>query len=458
MRRSPAVSPGAGGPGASGVPGPRDPERDEPHDLERDEPHDLERDEPRDGRPVREPGSGDADADAAAADAAVADGGGSPEGVAVPDPDDADVTPDHMEEAVRAAAEASEAGNLGEPGRPLNHRSPFFIGLAATAGVAVTIGLIEIVVHARSMLILIGLALFVAAGLDPAVGWLTRHGVRRSVAVITVVLVVAAIIGGFLAAAIPPLASQTTALADQLPHYAKQLQDHNSELGKLNAKYQIEQRLDKLISTRGTTLVTGIVGAGEIVLGAVGSMLVVIVLTIYFLAGLPRIKLFAYRLAPQSRRPRVILLGDEIFTKVGAYVLGNVATSVIAGIGTFAWMMIFGIPYPVLLGLFVALLDLIPVIGSTIGGIIVTLIALTVSLPVALFTLGFYVAYRLAEDYLLVPRILGRAVKVPAVVSVVAVLIGGALLGIIGALVAIPAAAALRLWLDEVAFHRLDNS
>jgi predicted PurR-regulated permease PerM len=397
-------------------------------------------------------------ADAAAADAAVAADSSPGEGVPVPEPDDADVTPDHMEEAVRAAAEASEAGHLGEPGKPLNRRSPFFIGLAATAGVAVTIGLIEILIHARSVLILVGLALFVAAGLDPAVTWLTRHGMRRWLAVITVVFLVLAVIAGFLAAAIPPLAQQTTALADQLPHYAKQLQDHSSELGKLNARYHLEQRLEKLVSTRGTTLLSGIVGAGMIVIGAVGSLLVVVVLTIYFLAGLPRIKLFAYRLAPQSRRSRVILLGDEIFTKVGAYVLGNVVTSVIAGIGTFAWMLIFGIPYPVLLGLFVALLDLIPVIGSTIGGIVVTLVALTVSLPVALFTIAFYVGYRLAEDYLLVPRILGRAVQVPAVVSVVAVLIGGALLGIIGALVAIPAAAALRLWLDEVAFRRLDNS
>jgi predicted PurR-regulated permease PerM len=406
-------------------------------------------------------GAGPADspaAAAAAADAAVAAESGSGGGVPVPEPEAADVTPDHMEEAVRVAAQASEAGHLGEPGTPLNRRSPFFIGLAATAGVAVTIGLIEVVIHARSVLILVGLALFVAAGLDPAVTWLTRHGMRRWLAVITVVLLVLAILGGFLAAAIPPLAQQTTALADQLPHYAKQLQDHSSELGKLNARYHLEQRLEKLVSTRGTTLVSGLVGAGMFVIGAVGSLLVVVVLTVYFLAGLPRIKLFAYRLAPQSRRARVILLGDEIFTKVGAYVLGNVATSVIAGIGTFAWMLVFGIPYPVLLGLFVALLDLIPVIGSTIGGIVVTLVALTVSLPVALFTIAFYVGYRLAEDYLLVPRILGRAVKVPAVVSVVAVLVGGALLGIIGALVAIPAAAALRLWLDEVAFRRLDNS
>jgi len=102
--------------------------------------------------------------------------------------------------------------------------------------------------------------------------------------------------------------------------------------------------------------------------------------------------------------------------------------------------------------------DLIPVIGFTAGGAIVSLVALTVSLPVALATLGFYIAYRLAEDYLIVPRILGRTVKVPAVVTVVAVLIGGALMGIIGALVAIPVAAALRLLPHEVAFHRLDSS
>ena len=139
--------------------------------------------------------------------------------------------------------------------------------------------------------------------------------------------------------------------------------------------------------------------------------------------------------------------------------LGNVLTSVIAGHRHVRLDdRSSGSPTRCCSACFVALLDLIPVIGSTIGGLIVTLVALTVSLPVALSTLAFYVGYRLAEDYLLVPRIMGRAVQVPAVVCVVAVLVGGALLGIIGALIAIPAAAALRLWLDEVAFRRLDNS
>src|SRR5580693_1583562 len=124
----------------------------------------------------------------------------------------ADEAADEMDEAVAQAAKASEGGGLGRPGRPMNHRSPFFIGMGAATGVAVTVGLLEVVIRARSVLILTGLALFIAAGLDPAVGWLTRHGMRRWLAVLTVLLVVFGALAGFLAAAIPPLASQTSQL------------------------------------------------------------------------------------------------------------------------------------------------------------------------------------------------------------------------------------------------------
>jgi predicted PurR-regulated permease PerM len=367
--------------------------------------------------------------------------------------------PDHMQRAVEAAAAiAEETGGLGRLGRPMNRRSPFFVGMAAAAGVAVTYGLVELLIRARSVLVLIGLALFIAAGLDPAVNWLTRRRLPRWSAVIVILLIVAAVVAGFLAAAVPPLTAQVTALVHELPHYVTTLKDHNSELGKLNSRFHIEPRISKLLSSKGTALVGGVLGAGALVLSAASSVLVVVVLVVYFLAAMPRIKLFLYRLAPQSRRSRVILIGDEIFVKVGGYMLGNFLTSLIAGVGTWAWLQIFNVPYPLLLGLLVALLDLIPVIGSTVGGAIVSLVALTVSLPVAIATLAFYIAYRLAEDYLIVPRIMGRTVEVPAVVTVVAVLLGGALMGLVGALIAIPAAAALRLLLNEVTFRRLDRS
>jgi predicted PurR-regulated permease PerM len=357
-----------------------------------------------------------------------------------------------------AAKQAGETGGLGRIGQPMDRRSPLFIGMAGAAGVAITIALLELVIRARSVLVLIGLALFIAAGLDPVVSWLTRRRVPRGAAVVIVLLALAGMTGGFIAAAIPPLAAQTSNLISELPHYAHVLQNHNSELGRLNAKYHLQQHLSHLLATRSSALIGGVLGAGALVLDTLTSTLVVMALVVYFLAGMPQIKLFLYRLAPASRRTRVTLLGDDIFTKVGGFVLGNVVTSVIAGLGTYLWMLALGIPYPILLALFVALLDLIPVIGSTIGGAVVSVVALTVSLPVAIATLAFYIGYRLFEDYVLTPRIMGSAVKVPAVVSVVAVLVGGALLGIIGALVAIPVAAALRLLLEEVMFRRLDLS
>ena len=142
--------------------------------------------------------------------------------------------------------------------------------------------------------------------------------------------------------------------------------------------------------------------------------LMVTVLTIYFLADLPRIRALGYRFVPHARRPRAILIGEDILNKIGGYVLGNVVISVIAAALTFTWLVSFGVPYPFLLAVLVALLDLVPVVGSTIAGIIVVLVALTVSLPVCLFTIGFFVVYRFFEDYVLVPKLIGKAVEVPA--------------------------------------------
>jgi predicted PurR-regulated permease PerM len=370
----------------------------------------------------------------------------------------AEADPPIREAVQQAERMAEETGGLGRPGRPLNRRSPFFIGMTAAAGVAITIGLIELLLKAGSILILVGMALFIAAGLDPIVSWLTRHRVPRWLGVVITLLGLVGILALFLALAIPRITAETTTLVNQLPHYAKELQNHNSELGKLNAKYNVQSKLSTLISSHGSSLVGGVLSVGKVVVSAVSSFLLVFVLTVYFLGGLPRIKLFAYRLVPASRRPRTILLTDEIFSRVGGYVLGNVLTSIIIGIGTAVWMLALGIPYPFLLAMFVALVDLIPVVGSYIGGAAVVLTALTVSLPVAIATLAFMLVYKLAEDYFIVPRVMGRTVQVPATVTLVAVLIGGTLLGIIGALVAIPVAAAGRLLLQEIAFRRLDDS
>jgi len=361
------------------------------------------------------------------------------------------------EAEILAAKMSSDEQPLGSPGRRFNRRSPFYIGLTASAGVAVTYATVRILGSLSSVLVLIGVAFFLALGLEPAVSWFVNRKLPRWAATTLVFVIFLAMMGAFLAAAIPPLVQQASELIKQAPHYIQQAQDHSSAIGRLNDRLHLQQRITDTINGSGGSVVNEVVSAGSAVFGAVADSLIVIVLTVYFLVDMPRIRTNLYRLVPHTRRPRAILIGDEVFAKVGAYVLGNVLISVIAGAATFLWLMAFDVPYPLLLGIFVALLDLVPVVGSTIAGVVVAAVALTVSLPICIATTVFFVVFRLLEDYLLVPRIIGSAVKVPALITVVAVLIGGALLGIVGALVAIPIAAALLLLTQEVLYPRLDE-
>jgi len=358
-----------------------------------------------------------------------------------------------------AEAEATEISTaerpLGALGAKFNRRSPFVVGMGAAAGVAVIYGAVQALVDARSALILIGVALFLAVGLEPVVSWLVRHRFPRWAAVTTVFLSALILVAALLAIAIPPLAQQASQLVAQAPDYLREAQDHSSTLGRLNDRFHLQQQLTDAVN--GSTVLEHLVSAVTLVFDAVTKLVLVAVLTVFFLADMPQIRTNLYRLVPGARRPRAILIGDQIFAKVGAYVLGNVVISVIAAVGTFLWLEAFGVPYPLLLAIFVAVFDLVPVVGSTVAGVVVAAVALTVSIPVSVATVAFFVAYRLIEDYLLMPRIIGRAVQVPAVVTVVAVLVGGAVLGIIGALVAIPIAAALQLLVQDLLYPRLDE-
>ncbi len=360
------------------------------------------------------------------------------------------------EAAVEAGADEDHA--YGRMGPRFDRRNPFVIGLLASLGAAVAFALVWFVMSAAQILTLLGLAFFIAVGLDPAVTYLARRFLPRAVAVAVVVVVLLGIVGLFLALAIPVMVTQATHLADNLPQYMNQLQSHSSTLGRLNSRYHVVPNLQKALNGGGSSSVSsGVMGVGKAVIGALTSTLLVLTVAIYALADMPRIKRGLYHLSPRSRRARMVLLTDEILGRVGGYVLGNVAISVVSFAGTWLWCLAFGVPYALLLGLFVGLVDLVPIIGSTIGGIVVALVALTVSLPVAIATAAFYAVYRFLEDYLLTPRIMGRTVDVPGLITVVATVIGGAVLGIIGALVAIPLAAGIKLLLHELVKPRLEQ-
>jgi predicted PurR-regulated permease PerM len=353
-------------------------------------------------------------------------------------------------EAIRSVQEPH-----GEPGRRWDRRSPFFIGLAAAAGVAVVVALAQLIMFSLNTLVLIGMALFIAVGLDPAVSWGVRRGLSRRAAVTIVTAGFLASVAGFLLVVIPPLANQAAQIITRAPELLRRLSEHSALAAGLSQRFALEQRLQSLLSGgNGDAMLE----AGKAALGTLADLLVILVLSIYFVADLPRIREALYRFVPHSRRPRAILLGDEMFSKVGFYVLGNVLISLIAGSAAFVWLVVFDVPYALMLSLLVAVLDLIPVVGSTAAGLIAILTALTVSVPVCLATVGFFLAYRVIEDYVLLPKIIGRVLRVPSLITLVAILLGGVLLGVIGALVAIPIAASALLILREVTFRRLDEA
>ncbi|QMU80266.1 AI-2E family transporter [Streptacidiphilus sp. PB12-B1b] len=327
------------------------------------------------------------------------------------------------------------------------------MGFQLSLGALVAYLLVEAVEGIASLVMLSLLALVIAISVDPFVRALTRAGLRRTWAVTVVILGLALFVAALALLFVTPITNEINALTRSVPVWLQQLQDHHSTLGRLEDKYHIvEKAKQELGSGGGGTLVSGIVGAGQLVLTTVTGLFLVVTLTMYFLAGLPTIKDFFLRFVPGSRRPHATELTDEILLRTGRYMLANLATSVIAGLATFVWLQIFGVPYPAALGVFVAVLDLVPLVGSTIGGIVVSLVALVVSWPVALATAAFYTVFRVAEDYLITPKAMKYAVAVHPLVTILGVVIGGDLLGLIGALLAIPVAVAVGLILDDAVF------
>jgi predicted PurR-regulated permease PerM len=343
---------------------------------------------------------------------------------------------------------------LGPMGRPFDRRTPFFIGLTGGLGVAVAYVIARGIGDITSVLIIIGLALFIAIGLNPIVAFLVHRGLSRGLAVLCVTVGFLLAIAGFILIAVPPISHEVGNLVNDYPRYKADLLAGKGWTGNLVAKLHLKGYLTGKSKLDLSAVEGGVLGAGKLILSLGVATVSVVALTLYFLIALPGVKRMWLSILPLSRRERVGLLTNEVFDRVGGFMLGNLITSVVSGIGTYIWLTAFGVPYALLLSLLVALLDLIPMVGSTIAGVVVTLVALTKGVPIAIATGVFYIVYRFVEDYLLNPRVMRHTVKVSPGLTIIATLIGGSLLGLVGALVAIPIAATVHLLIEEVAIPR----
>ncbi|MEI2669835.1 MAG: AI-2E family transporter [Marmoricola sp.] len=343
--------------------------------------------------------------------------------------------------------------------RLLTIRSPFTFGFFATMGGLSAIFLGLVISKAAAVLILIVISVFLAAGLNPAVEWFMRKGIRRPIAVVLVANASLLAILLFGIAIVPVVSEQVATLIARAPEWFASL-EKNHWVNQLNDQYDVINKIEAYLTSADLAerLFGGVVGVGKAVLGFLGNAFVVLVMTIYFLASLPHAKRAAFSLAPASRRTRTSELSEEILRGVGGYVSGAFVIAMCAGISTLVFLFSIGMgEYALALALIVAILDVIPLIGATIGAVIVCAIAFTQGIGTGIACVIFYIIYQQVENYLLYPRVMSRAVDIPGVVTVIAALLGASLLGVVGALLAIPTAAALLLLTKEIVVKRQDQ-
>jgi predicted PurR-regulated permease PerM len=361
--------------------------------------------------------------------------------------------------ARKIEAHVDEANPFGVPGRPLSRRSPFRIAFTGALGVAVAYALVMALIAVKSVLVLLLTAAFLAIGLNPAVEALERRHMRRGFAVGVVLFCFLLFFVGFGFAVVPPIAEQAQDFVAEAPELLARLQD-NPRIASLDARFGLLERGQRMLEDPeriGVSAAGGVLGVGRFVFGAFFSALTILIVTLYFLANLPSIKANAYRLVPRSRRARVGLLTDEILSRVGGYVAGAVSIAALSASLTFLLLLVLDVDYAVALAMLVFLTGLIPLIGATIGAIAVTAVALFTSVQVGIVVAVYFAIYQQVENYVLYPRIMQRSVDVSPAATVVAVLIGGSLLGVLGALLAIPIAAALQLVVQEVVAPRQET-
>jgi predicted PurR-regulated permease PerM len=347
----------------------------------------------------------------------------------------------------------------GEPGRPFDRRSPFYVGFVGGLGLLLAYWLFQALIGISSVLLLVVVSFFLAAGLNPSVEFLERRGIRRSFACALVIVAALATLALFIVAIVPVIADQIRALTDNAPMWFDQLQE-NKKVQELNDEYEIVDKAKAFVTDGDfiSTLFGGALGFGLKIVSALFNAFIILVLTLYFLASLNTTTHAIYRLAPASRRERVTKLGDKVIHNIGGYVSGAFVVALCAGISSLIFLWFTEVrEYAVALAFVVAVLDVIPMIGATLGAIVVSAIAFATDVKSGIAAVIFYVIYQQIENYIIYPRVMGRTVDLPGAVIVIAALIGTALLGVVGALLAIPAAAAVLLIIREVLVKQQDQ-
>lgn len=327
-------------------------------------------------------------------------------------------------------------------------------------GIAIAVAVVlEVVWISRHVLTWVAIAVFLALALDPLVCWIERRGrIPRAPAIAVAYLLVAIVIVGVGATFVPKLVSEVNGFVQALPGYVHDLTHGRGRLGFLERKYHIVEKVREQVEKGGASRLLGLSGAAlaitkSVITIVVASITIVFLTFFMLLEGRAWVERF-YALLPERSRPRWRRVGGDVYRTVGGYVTGNLLISLIAGVSATVVLLLMGVPYAVALGLLVALLDLIPLAGATVAGIVVVGISFLHSVPAGIVLLVFIVVYQQLENHFLQPVIYGRTVQLSPLTVLIAVLVGAELAGILGALAAIPVAGTIQVIVRDMLAQR----
>ncbi|MCS5720936.1 AI-2E family transporter [Herbiconiux sp. CPCC 203407] len=340
-------------------------------------------------------------------------------------------------------------------------QNAFTLGLVATLGVGVGLLILGAVASLATILTYIGVAIFVALGLDPIISWLERKHWPRWLAILTVLVAVLGVFTGLVFAVVPIIVEQTSQLIDLVPTLVNQLLDRQWRTNlteQLGGFIDVEEVYNAILTyfqdaSNVTALAGGALQVGIGIASGLFGVIIVLILTLYFTASLNGMKRAVYRLVPASKRERFADLSEQVTGAVGRYVVGQISLALCNGVLSFIFLSIIQAPFPAVLAFLAGMLSLIPLVGTISGSTIIVLVCLIPGLGsplTALVAAIYYIVYMQVEAYLLSPKIMNRAVSVPGSIVVIAALAGGTLLGVLGALIAIPIAASFLLIIKQV--------
>jgi putative heme transporter len=338
----------------------------------------------------------------------------------------------------------------------------FQLGLLGGLGVLTAILIGGAVETLANIITYVAAAIFIALGLDPIVTKLEAFNLKRPVAILLVVLVLLGGLGTLVWAILPTLASQGA-------HFIATAPAVIAGFGDLPLVVRLDNQLGGAISNAIASassflsdsanwpkMLGGVVQVGVNIFNGFFAGIVILILSLYFMASLTRFKGFVYSLVPASKREKFHDIAEQVATSVGRYVIGQFSIALLNAVLSYVFMTVTGIPFALVLAFIILLLGLIPLVGTITGAAIVTLVALSVSPMTALIAAIYYLVYMQLEAYVVSPRIMNKAVAIPGAVVVVAALSGGALLGVLGALVAIPVAASGILVIRQILIPHQD--